>query len=211
MSPEPQSLNVSWLCVCVCVSVALRKGCTAVCAAGPEGCSGKYSKCTPTVCIVLHSILQVCVCVCVCVCVGAKVCACACVCVYASPTAFLRLSLLFFCGPQHMCVSVSTCVRTNAWMHACVTSLYFTVGAGHVYCAVPSQGQSWVGRPWMNGQMAANMQEGEGARQEEFMLQLQAPGNRPNPSMAGIVAHSYMKRYEKVRKSANQRRTGNYE
>ena len=33
----------------------------------------------------------------------------------------------------------------------------------------------------------------------------------PTHPCAGIVAHSYMKRYEKVRKSANQRRTGNYE
>ena len=29
--------------------------------------------------------------------------------------------------------------------------------------------------------------------------------------LAGFVAHSYTKEYEKVRKSANQRRTGNYE
>jgi hypothetical protein len=44
---------LSVCCVCECLVL----GCAAVCAAGPEDC------CTPTVCIVLHGILQECVCV----------------------------------------------------------------------------------------------------------------------------------------------------
>ena len=58
VSPKHQWLNVSCLC-CVCKCLVL--GCAAVCASGPEDCSGKYSKFTPTVCIVLQGILQVCV------------------------------------------------------------------------------------------------------------------------------------------------------
>ena len=65
VSPEHQSLNVSCLCVavcCVCQCLVLVRA--AVCAAGSEDCSGKYSKCTPTVCIVLYCILQESVCGC---------------------------------------------------------------------------------------------------------------------------------------------------
>jgi hypothetical protein len=49
------------VCVYVCVCVCVVLGCAAVCTAGPEDCSGKHSKWTPTVCIVLYCVLQACV------------------------------------------------------------------------------------------------------------------------------------------------------
>ena len=51
------ALAISWLLFPTHVSVGcvfkcLVPGCAAVCAAGPDDCSGKYCKCTPSVCIV---------------------------------------------------------------------------------------------------------------------------------------------------------------
>jgi hypothetical protein len=58
---EPRAPVADFVLSVCCVCKCLVLGCAAVYAAAPEDCSVKSSKCTPTVCFLLHCVLQACV------------------------------------------------------------------------------------------------------------------------------------------------------